>query len=474
MKTKSNYLKGLALSISFMLLMSSCVEGDDFDAPAFQETPSEIEGTIISLSALEGIIAQNENQSFTFEETNNFAEAYVVSSDESGNFFRELIVQDRPENPNFGIAIQVDFNPSFVKYDFGRKVYIKLDGLAVGQREGNEPRLGIANGIDVARIPQAFVDEHIIRDTLVAEIVPVQKQLSDLGFQDLNTYVELEDVQFSRRYFSENSTATYASETRDEFDGERILESCAGFEELIFSTSTFADFKSLSLPSGSGQIKGILTRDFFGDFFTFYINTPEDVDMQAERCDPEIFSCGLATSPAANAFISVDFEGQNINNPIDISGWTNYIQAGSETWEAYADGGTNQSLGISARVGSFSSGDISNIAWLISPEIPVETHSKVTLEFKTSNSFADNSILQVLYSTDWDGTEDGILTANWGIIDDAVIVTNDDFFGDWIPSGVVDMSCFDGNGHIAFKYIGSRDTNEDGTYELDEIKISVD
>jgi hypothetical protein len=457
-----------------LLPLTSCVEDDDFDTPQFEQTPPEIDGTIISLSALEGILAQNDNGPFTFEGTNNVVEAYVISNDESGNFFRELIVQDQPENPTYGVAVQIDVNPLFTKYDFGRKIYIKLDGLSVGQREGNEARLGIVDGINIAGIPESFVEEHLIRDTLIADVIPVQKQLSDLSFSDVNTYIELTDVQFSNSYFSNNTSATYASEANDEFDGERVLESCVSPRELIFSTSTFADFKGLLLPSGSGSLKGVLTRDFFGEFFTFYINSPEDVDMTGERCDPLVFSCGNAASPATSEFINVDFEDQNINSPVSIPGWANYIESGSEAWEAFVDNGANQSLGISARIRPNNSGDASTISWLISPEIPVETSSKVTLEFKTSNSFSNLSILQVLYSTDWDGTELGITSANWGIITDAFIVPDDQFFGDWVNSGLVDMSCFEGNGHIAFKYTGSGDENEDGTYELDDIFINVE
>jgi len=457
-----------------LLSMTSCVEDDDFDTPQFEQTPPEIDGTIISLSALEGILAQNDNGPFTFEGTNNVVEAYVISNDESGNFFRELIVQDQPENPTYGVAVQIDVNPLFTKYDFGRKIYIKLDGLSVGQREGNEARLGIVDGINITGIPESFVEEHLIRDTLIADVIPVQKQLSDLSFSDVNTYIELTDVQFSNSYFSNNTSATYASEANDEFDGERVLESCVSPRELIFSTSTFADFKGLLLPSGSVSLKGVLTRDFFGEFFTFYINSPEDVDMTGERCDPLVFSCGNAASPATSEFINVDFEDQNINSPVSIPGWANYIESGSEAWEAFVDNGANQSLGISARIRPNNSGDASTISWLISPEIPVETSSKVTLEFKTSNSFSNLSILQVLYSTDWDGTELGITSANWGIITDAFIVPDDQFFGDWVNSGLVDMSCFEGNGHIAFKYTGSGDENEDGTYELDDIFINVE
>jgi len=462
------FLLGMLLSIT------SCVEDDDFDTPDFTQTLPEIEGTIVGLDVLEGILDQNEGGPFTFEGTDNVVEAYVVSNDESGNFFRELIVQDSPENPSYGIAVQVDVNPLFTKFDFGRKVYIKLDGLSIGQREGNEPRLGIASGEDIARIPEAFVDETIFRDTLVANIVPVQKTLSDLQFSDVNTYVELTDVQFSNIYFSEESSASYASEVGDQFDGERILESCVSSNALIFSTSTFADFKGVRLPPGSGSLKGIVSRDFFGEFFTFYINSPEDVDMTGERCDPIVFSCGLASTSATNELINLDFEDQNINSPLALTGWTNYIEAGSEAWEAFVDNGTNQSLGISARVGSFNSDDDSTISWLISPEITVETNSKVTLEFKTSNSFSDDSILEVLYSTNWDGTEEGIATAEWGEIEDATIVPDSAFFADWISSGLVDMSCFEANGHIAFKYTGSGEQNEDGTYELDDIFINVE
>lgn len=474
MKTLNRNLLFFFLGLGLVLSSTSCVEDDDFNAPQFEQTPPKIEGNIIKLSALEGILAQNDNGPYTFEGTNNVVEAYVISNDESGNFFRELIIQDRPENPTYGVAIQIDVSPLFTKYDFGRKIYIKLDGLAIGQREGNEPRLGIADVNDIARIPEALASEAIVRDTLVADIVPVQRQISELKFSDVNTFVELTDVQFSKIYFSDNTSATYASETGDSFDGERVLESCASSNELIFSTSTFSDFKALSLPPGSGSMKGIVTRDFFGEFFTFYINSPEDVGMTGERCDPVVFSCGLASSPAANQFINVDFENQNINSPVNISGWTNYIEAGSEAWEAYSSGGTNASLGISARVGSFNSGDNSNISWLISPEIPVESNSKVTLEFKTSNSFSDESIMQVLYSANWDGTEEGIAIADWGVIDDAVIVSDDQFFGEWIDSGVVDMSCFEGNGHVAFKYIGSGQPSQDGTYELDDILINVE
>ena len=36
--------------------------------------------------------------------------------------------------------------------------------------------------------------------------------------------------------------------------------------------------------------------------------------------------------------------------------------------------------------------------------------------------------MKVLGSTDWDGTETGIATATWGVIKDAYVVSDSDFY----------------------------------------------
>ena len=75
----------------------------------------------------------------------------------------------------------------------------------------------------------------------------------------------------------------FASEEFDHFDGERTLESCATASSVIFSTSTFADFKSLTLPSGRGSMNAILTKNFFGDTFNIVVNSPEDINFDSHR-----------------------------------------------------------------------------------------------------------------------------------------------------------------------------------------------
>ena len=53
-----------------------------------------------------------------------------------------------------------------------------------------------------------------------------------------------------------------------EFDGERLLESCEDGGSVIFSTSTFADFKSFLLPQGRGSMTGILTKNYLVKLLT--------------------------------------------------------------------------------------------------------------------------------------------------------------------------------------------------------------
>src|SRR5690606_10952752 len=101
---------------------------------------------------------------------------------------------------------------------------------------------------------------------------------------------------------------TFASEDNDEFDGERELVSCRGDFPVVLSTSTFADFKTLELPKGSGMLKGILTRDFYDEFFTIYLNSPQDLHFSEEsRCDPLNLDCGMAAVTGSRVLFREDF-----------------------------------------------------------------------------------------------------------------------------------------------------------------------
>jgi hypothetical protein len=486
LKMKTLKINKLILLFLSLVVITSCVQDDDFDTPNLTfEEPNISANQLRTLGSLAGDLAQEQDNggvldyddestivSYTFNENDEYISGYVVSSDEAGNYFEELIIQDNFENPTIGIKILIDVNPLFTKYEVGRKVFIKINGLAVGISNG-VLAIGALNGTEVDKIASASETQVIQRSNEVATIVPLPLSISDFTNDKTNLMIGLSDVQFNRDEVINNSL-TYASEQSDEFDGERTLESCGSSASVIFSTSTFSDFKGISLPSGRGSMNAVLTKDFFGEVFNVAINTPEDIMFtNTERCDPIELACGLAETTGANNLFADDFESQSTNSLVSGNGWTNFIEAGSEGWEAYTQAGTNSSQGVSARVGSFNSGDTSTVAWLITPQIDLDANTGVTLNFETSNSFSDGSNMEILFSNDWDGTEAGITSATWGIVSDAYVTQDGDFFGDWFESGNVDLSCGSGQIYIAFKYTGSGNSDFDGTYELDFVSIDA-
>lgn len=480
---KTLKINKLVLLLFGLLVFNGCVEDDDFSTPDTSVIePVFSEDAIFSqISSVAGALAQAQDNnpdapgldysnedvtnSYAFNDTDQYMVGYVVSSDEGGNYFEELIIQDKAENPTIGVKILIDVNPLFIRYEVGRKVFIKLNGLASGITNG-VLTVGVLNGNRVDKIPSPSENDFLIRSTEIDTIVPLPLDIADFTADKTNLFLQLDNVQFQSSQVIENSF-TYASEAFDQFDGERNLQSCSTGSSTIFSTSTFADFKSLTLPSGIGSMSAVLSRNFEGDAFVVSVNSPEDVNITGtDRC-----GCGLAAVAGTNVLFEDDFESQSINSLISGNGWTNFIQDGSEGWEAFTSVDTNTSLGISARVGNASSSDVSTIAWLITPQIDLDAHSQVTLSFMTSNSFSDNSIMNVVFSNDWGGDSASITSSTWIPLVDATIVGDNEFFGNWVSSGDVNLDCQSGIIHVAFVYRGSGLEAFDGTYELDEIKI---
>lgn len=471
---KTNKFLNLLIFIAFISVSVSCVEDGDFTVPGGTNIQEPLlTGTETTFSAVVSAYNQavaNGDNSVTFDQ-DLYITGYVISSDQAGNFFEEIIIQNKVDDsnpttdPRLGFKVEINVPSLYTTYQFGRKVYIKLNGLSVGMSNGV---ITIGKNASIDQIQPYEYQDFVLRSSEVATITPKVSAVGSLTAADLNTLIQFDNMQF----FRDQLGLTYAGEPSDQFDGFRTLESCDNNATIPLQTSTFSDFKSITVNQNKGSIQGIYSRDFGDDFDVFIINSLSDVNFDdANRCDPPELNCGVAAAEGPNTLFEDDFETQATFSPISGNGWTNFIQEGTEGWEAYTATGSNASLGISARVGSFRSGDASSVAWLISPAIDFDAQDGETLTFQTSNSFADGSTMDVLFSTDWDGTTAGIATATWGILPAAYVTQDSDSFASWFSSGIVDLSCATGTMYIAFKYTGSGDAGFDGTYELDEIKI---
>ena len=457
----------------------SCVEDDDFSIPDTAAVDIEAPANLIDMSAVISQIEQSFTGTITFESDNSqYTEGYVISSDEAGNYFEELIIQDATENPTAGIKILVDNSPLFTTYTLGQRVYIKLDGLTAGISNG-VPVLGIA-GIDgnIEKISPALQDQVILRDSEVFTITPKEVNgPTEFTSTPLLTLIVLPQTQFTQQDIDDRRT--FASEATDQFDGVRFLQTCSDFAAapIRLETSTFSDFKALRLPNGSGSVSAILQRDFEDDNYVIAVNSTEDFNFDpSTRCDFLVTSCGTVASQGTNTLLNEDFEAQSTGLAAMPTGWTNFIEAGSVFWEVFTDA---NSLGRSARVRPFRSGDASNIAWLITPVFDFDAQTGEVVTFQSSFDFYDSSVnMQALFSSDWDGTTAGITTATWEPLSDAIIADQSaplsHGFNEWPTSGNVSLDCVTGTGAIAFKYVGSGDSSNDVTYELDNISLTSD
>lgn len=163
----------------------------------------------------------------------------------------------------------------------------------------------------------------------------------------------------------------------------------------------------------------------------------------------------------------------NDDEYLNFGDWMTFEQAGNKVWfEKKTD--NNGYLEFT----SYQSGNVSNIAWAITPKINMDKSENEVLTFKTSTEYVTdaNNKLEVFVSTDFDGVD--VLGATWipltaTIANNSTNISNSDSNGLInINSGQIDLSSYSGDIYIAFKGTGSG-TNAalDGSLRLDDIKI---
>jgi hypothetical protein len=390
---------------------------------------------------------------------------YVISSDKSGNFYREFYIQDAPENPTSGIKIALNLNNINNKYNFGREVYVKLKGLYLGETNSGDGVITIGGKIkltDVREVESITLNQeenYLFRSTITEVIVPKLITLGGLdNVSNIGTFVTIENA-----FFSLDLKGKAFVDPSEDFDTKRKIETCQGpgFVSTFLETSSFASFANKALPDKGGTINAVVSRDFGGDFTVLVLNSSNDIIMNDDICIPSDISTFSIT------LLNQDFEATS--GEISIINWTNYKEAGSKSWRSYND---VNSMSKATRMGSFRSGDASTVSWLITEGVDLDKTSEEYLSFKTSTSFADGSNLEALISSNWDGLITTISSSNW-ISLPARIASNNDDFNAFKNSTFIELSDYSGTVYIAFKYTGSGNEDFDGTYELDNVIINA-
>jgi hypothetical protein len=223
---------------------------------------------------------------------------------------------------------------------------------------------------------------------------------------------------------------------------------------VLFRTSSYADFAKSLVPGGSGKVRGVLTK--FGTDYQLLARSEKDVTMKEARRTP---------------FFSQDFQTVVDKTNLSLPGWANIVQSGTIFWKGtvYSGNGYAEFNTTGAKV-------LSNIAWLISPKIDMDTHTNEILTFRTAQHHLDVdsplNALEVFVSNNFDGLN--VTKATW-IPLNVILPKQATPWYQFVGSGGVDLSSYTGKINIAFRYTGSgRNLALDGAFQVDDVQVYGD
>ena len=194
----------------------------------------------------------------------------------------------------------------------------------------------------------------------------------------------------------------------------------------------------------------------YNNDFQFMIRTINDVKIE---------------NPRLQAFFSQDFESitaTGANQFINLPGWSNVsLNNGAKKWEARIFSNNKY-----AQLSAFGSGETNMNTWLITPAINMDNTTNELLLFGSKIGFANGVAVTVLISTNYDGsgTAAAVNAATWTPLNPTMAPQTQSYPTDFVSSGPVDISSYNGNVHIAFRYVGSS-TGINSTYQIDNIKV---
>lgn len=383
-------------------------------------------------------------------------EAFVVSSDEGGNFFKTIYLQTqaKPTVPAVGFSVPIDASNTYIDYRIGNKVYIKLKnqftdlyygGLRIGSlyvSNAGDPTIGRISQNEYKNVLNASCK--IIDENQLVESLSIEKALDD---SKLNTLIELNDVEFTevalgRHYFEESNNVGGSTNWN--------LRDKTG-NQIIFRTSSYAKFADHFVPDGSGKVRGILTK--FGSDYQLMVRSENDVVMNGKRNTP---------------FFAEDFQSVKNNVNFALPGWSNIVEKASKLWKGMVYSGNGY-----AEFNTTSTTAAENVAWLITPKINLTGYKNAVLSFRCAQHDlkldSPLNTLEVYVSTNFDGAN--VTKAKWTKLE-AKVPTLLNPSREFMSSGGIDLSAYSGNIYIGFKYIGSgKDKTLNGAFMVDDIKI---
>ncbi|MEN2801778.1 DUF5689 domain-containing protein [Capnocytophaga sputigena] len=274
---KLNLLKPTAIALLSLFAITSCVKDDDYEIPNPNgEKPlPPFSGKVVTFDVA---TAQATNTVVTYG-ADEAIEGYVISSDEAGNFYQKIYIQN--EDKTKGVTVAINKTGLYTDFPLGAKVQLRLKGLTSQINNGG---VDFGSGIfqanngrtSVGRMSEAIAKNHLfdkggVRKTL-AELAKADASINTLKVEaNVNQLITLKGVHFK--------TADVGKEmhqkTNDARQGTDYTLTDAQGNTIPFRTSRYAKFKDEKVPAGTLDITGVLTK--FGQNWQFMISNYADI-----------------------------------------------------------------------------------------------------------------------------------------------------------------------------------------------------
>ena len=321
---KLNFIKSTVL-IAFALILNSCT---DKDTHVYSNTSSIQTYELTTTVSASSVISTNTTSYLN----DDIIEAYVTSNDAAGNFYKSISFQTVPTDQGTpkGFSVAVDKSMLFGNgFTPGRKVYIKLKGLAIANVYGS-PQIGLSDNTSstgIGKISELdfqkylFPSATILDESRLVRTVTLSQASNDTMQNTLLdiTNIEFADSSLSRTYYDINNGG-YAT-------NHNIFDYVNGGAQQVCRFSQYALFSTNLVPSGRGTIRGVMTK--YNSTFQFTVREEKDV-INLRKETPT----GLI-NPRNYTFFSTlneNFSSYTIDKQASFQNYLNFANVGTKNW----------------------------------------------------------------------------------------------------------------------------------------------
>lgn len=273
---KLNLLKPTAIALLTAFAITSCVKDDDYDIPDpnGKKPLPDYSGQVVSFANVLTKVTASV-ATYTADEA---IEGYVISSDEGGNFYKKIYIQNADKNQ--GLSVAIDKSGLYTEFPVGAKVQLRLKDLTT---QLNNSAIEVGHGtypaksgrVSVGTMAEAIYKKHLF-DTgerkTVAELAKVSNSIQEVSTDaHVDQLITLKGVHFptdavGKTLYDKNNALGNATNYK--------LTDANG-KTIIFRTSSYAKFKDEKVPAGEVEVTGVLTK--FNKDYQFMISNYADL-----------------------------------------------------------------------------------------------------------------------------------------------------------------------------------------------------